>query len=121
MKALPGWLSKKNGGAEEEGGAERPEVSQGIFALKVTKKTEVVRLKQTEHVKSEALILSQVTHPFIVSLYHRFQDERSLFLVEEFVQGGQLDSFIKKNGRLANETARFYAAQVTSPTCAAEC
>ena len=96
-------------------------MSQGIFALKVTKKTEVVRLKQTEHVKSEALILSQVTHPFIVSLYHRFQDERSLFLVEEFVQGGQLDSFIKKNGRLANETARFYAAQVTSPTCAAEC
>ena len=52
---------------------------------------EVLRLKQIEHVKSEALILSQVTHPFLVNLYHRFQDERSLFLVEEFVQGGQLD------------------------------
>ena len=113
VKGLPAYLTKKNAGAEwTDQELDRPEVSAGIFALKVTRKTEVVRLKQAEHVKSEALILSQVTHPFIVNLYHRFQDERSLYLLEEFVQGGQLDRFIKTNGRLSNETARFYAAQV---------
>jgi len=111
VKTLPGWLASKNASGEELD-KERPEVSGGIFALKVMRKTEVLRLKQIEHVKSEALILSQVTHPFLVNLYHRFQDERSLFLVEEFVQGGQLDRFIQKNGRLSNETTRFYAAQV---------
>ena len=110
VKALPTWLAGK--GLEEIDAEGRPECSAGIFALKVTRKTEVVRLKQAEHVKSEALILSQVQHPFIVMLYHRFQDERSLYLLEEFVQGGQLDHFISRNGRLANETARFYAAQV---------
>jgi protein kinase X len=110
VKQMPAYLAKM--GLEEMDESGRPEVSAGIFALKVTRKTEVVRLKQAEHVKSEALILSQVTHPFIVMLYHRFQDERSLYLLEEFVQGGQLDHFISKNGRLANETARFYAAQV---------
>ena len=38
----------------------------------------------------EADILSRCCHPFIVTLYHRFQDERNLYLLEEFVQGGTL-------------------------------
>ena len=72
VKQMPAYLAKM--GLEEMDESGRPEVSAGIFALKVTRKTEVVRLKQAEHVKSEALILSQVTHPFIVMLYHCFLD-----------------------------------------------
>ncbi len=37
--------------------------------MKVLKKSEVVRLKQVEHVNSERQILSQLSHPFIVKLY----------------------------------------------------
>jgi len=92
--------------------ADAPEVALGIFALKVMKKTEVVRLKQVEHVRQEADILSSVRHPFIVMLYHRFQDERNLYLIEEFVQLGNLSTHIKKNHKLPNDTARFYAAQI---------
>ncbi len=40
-----------------------------FYAMKVLKKTEVVRLKQVEHINSEKQILSQVHFPFIVNLY----------------------------------------------------
>ena len=39
-----------------------------FFALKIMKKSEVVRLKQVEHIKNEKEILQDVNHPFIVVL-----------------------------------------------------
>jgi hypothetical protein len=44
-------------------------VTTRYYAMKVLKKSEVVRLKQVEHINSEKDILSQVRSPFIVSLY----------------------------------------------------
>ena len=38
------------------------------MALKMLKKTEIIRLKQIEHVKSEKKILEHIDHPFIVTL-----------------------------------------------------
>jgi hypothetical protein len=92
---------------EKEG---RPEAAAGIFVLKVIKKTEVVRLKQAEHVKSEALILSQVSHPFIVNLYHRFQDDRHLYLLEEFVQVRPSAATLSAGPRLCSCEPRFCGA-----------
>ena len=83
----------------------------GYFALKVIRKTEVVRLKQIEHVKNESLVHSHIAHPFITTLFHRYQDERNLHMVLEYVQGGTMHRFIQMNNRLPNETARFFAAQ----------
>ena len=37
--------------------------------MKIIRKTEVVRLKQSEHVKNEATILEKVHHPFVVNMY----------------------------------------------------
>ena len=42
--------------------------NQKIYALKMLKKTEIVRLNQVDHIKSEKKILQQVQHPFIVSM-----------------------------------------------------
>jgi len=39
-----------------------------FFALKMMKKSEVVRLKQVEHIMNEKAILMEVSHPFIVDL-----------------------------------------------------
>ena len=38
------------------------------FALKILTISEILRLKQVEHVRSEKTILSQVNHPFIVKM-----------------------------------------------------
>lgn len=39
-----------------------------VYALKMLKKTEVVRLNQVEHIKSEKEILQQIDYPFIVNM-----------------------------------------------------
>jgi len=82
------------------------------FAMKILKKSEVVRLKQVEHVNSERQILSQLGHPFIVKLYKSFQDETCLYMLLEYVIGGELFSHLRKAGRFSNEVTRFYAAEI---------
>ena len=42
------------------------------LALKCLKKSEIIRLKQIEHVKSEKSILERINHPFIVNLKGTF-------------------------------------------------
>ena len=86
--------------------------SNCYFALKIMKKSEVVRLKQVEHIKNEKEILSEVNHPFIVTLYCAFQDERNLYMLLEFIIGGELFTHLRKAGKFANDHTRFYAAQI---------
>ncbi|KAF9344434.1 hypothetical protein BGX34_005675 [Mortierella sp. NVP85] len=80
--------------------------------MKVLKKSEVVRLKQVEHINSEKQILSQVHFPFIVNLFTTFQDDRNLFMLLEYVIGGELFSHLRKAGRFTNDVTRFYAAEI---------
>jgi serine/threonine protein kinase len=76
------------------------------------KKSEIVRLRQVEHVKAEKQILSSISHPFIVNLYASWQDEHYLYMLMEYVIGGELFSQLRKVGRFSNETAKFYAAEI---------
>ena len=82
------------------------------FALKMMKKSEIIRLKQVEHIKTEKNILMSIHHPFIVNLYAHFKDEKTLYMLMEFVIGGELFSQLRKVGRFSNDTARFYAAEI---------
>ena len=88
------------------------DASRTAMALKMLKKTEVIRLKQVEHVRSEKEILMSIDHPFIVTLVAAFQDERRLYMLMEYVNGGELFSYLRKQGRLSIEAARFYAAEI---------
>jgi len=83
-----------------------------VFALKMLKKEEVIRLKQVDHIKSEKQILSRLSHPYIVSLYSAFQDSLYLLMLMEYVIGGELFSQLRKVGRFSNATARFYAQEI---------
>lgn len=82
------------------------------FALKMLKKTEVIRLKQVQHVKAEKDILMMIEHPFIVNLVSTFQDDKRLYMLMEFVNGGELFSYLRREGRLSLEFARFYSAEI---------
>jgi len=91
----------------------RHTASQKFFALKILKKSEVIYLKQVDHVKTEKKILEEIDHPFIVNLSGAFQDDKNLYLLLEYVIGGEFFSHLRKAGRFPNDTARFYAAQVS--------
>jgi len=91
---------------------EKSHAQSCFFALKIMKKSEILRLKQTEHVLSERSILRAIQHPFIVFAYHGFQDERNVYMVLDYVAGGMLISHLRKEGKFAPDNTRFYAAQI---------
>ena len=87
-------------------------------ALKVMKKSEVVRLKQVEHTINEKTILEQLRHPFLVHLFGVFQDSQNLYLVLEYVQGGELFTYLRKSG-VSNDApiVRFCCNSATQCNC----
>jgi len=76
------------------------------------KKAEILRLKQVDHIISENTILSNISHPFLIKMLGFSQDERFLYFVLEYVQGGELFTYLRNKGKLENEEAQLYAAQV---------
>jgi len=83
------------------------------WAIKMLKKSEVIRLQQVEHMVSEKTILAALSHPFIVTLAGTFQDARYLYMVLEYVVGGEFFTHLRNAQRLDNNNAKFYAAQVS--------
>ncbi|KAJ3328080.1 camp-dependent protein kinase catalytic subunit [Blyttiomyces sp. JEL0837] len=83
------------------------------FAMKVLRKNDIVKMKQVEHTINEKSILEQLKFPFLVSMLGTFQDSSNVYFVLEYVQGGELFSYLRRSGRFPNHVARFYAAQVT--------
>ncbi|KFA48636.1 hypothetical protein S40293_04537 [Stachybotrys chartarum IBT 40293] len=84
-----------------------------VYALKILRKTEVVRLKQIDHVRHERAVLADVVgHPFITSLLASFSDADSLYMLLDYVPGGELFSYLRKFRRFAEPAARFYAAEI---------
>ena len=82
------------------------------FALKILKKQEILRMKQVDHILSESSILSEVHHPFVVNMLKGFQDDDRLYLLFEFVVGGELFSHLRKAGKFPNDVAKFYSSEV---------
>jgi len=70
-------------------------------------------MKQVEHTNDERKMLQEVKHPFLVTLWGTFQDSRNLYMVMDFVEGGELFSLLRKSQRFPNPVAKFYAAEVT--------
>ena len=82
------------------------------YALKQLSKREIIGHHQVEGVIREKNIMASLDHPFVVNLVSTFQDERSLFMLIELVQGGELFSVIHTETRdgIPNGNSRFYAA-----------
>lgn len=87
-------------------------VNARFYAMKVLKKTEVIRLKQVEHTNNEKHILEAVAHPFLVNMWGTFQDSVNLFMVMDYVPGGELFSVLRRSQRFPDHVAKFYAAEV---------
>lgn len=70
------------------------------FAMKILRKSDIVAMKQEKHTISERNVLCLLKqHPFIVSLYRAYQDRKFLYMLLEFVPGGELFTLLRKMGR----------------------
>ena len=68
-----------------------------FYAVKVLKKQQVVKMKQVEHTNDERRMLQEVKHPFLITLWGTFQDSKNLYMVMDFVEGGELFSLLRKS------------------------
>ncbi|CAO3629230.1 unnamed protein product [Cunninghamella blakesleeana] len=82
------------------------------YAMKVLKKTEVVRLKQVEHTNNEKHILELVAHPFLVNMWGTFQDDSNLYMVLDYIAGGEMFSLLRRSQKFPDHVAKFYAGEV---------
>ncbi|KAJ9647581.1 uncharacterized protein PV06_00292 [Exophiala oligosperma] len=85
-----------------------------VFALKVLKKVDVIKLKQVEHVRNERDVLAAVAgHPFITTLITSFSDDTSLYMLLDYTPGGEIFSYLRRARRFPFATVQFYAAEIT--------
>mmetsp|Transcript_11638 Transcript_11638/g.43383 ORF Transcript_11638/g.43383 Transcript_11638/m.43383 type:complete len:535 (-) Transcript_11638:259-1863(-) len=88
-------------------------VAAKFCALKSMSKTQVIFKGKAAQVAEECRILNRVhTHPFILTQLKAFQTSTHLHLMTELAVNGDLYSHLRKRGRFAEATARFYAAEV---------
>ncbi|MCO5598837.1 hypothetical protein L7F22_052936 [Adiantum nelumboides] len=93
----------------------RKRTTGDYFAIKVLKKSDMIAKNQITNVKAERMILmTQTQSPFVVKLFFTFQSSESLFLVMEYLPGGDLANLVKALGTLSEDWTRQFVAEVVN-------
>ena len=88
------------------------QISTGdIVAIKKMRKEDMLNKNQLMHVRTEKEIMT-ASNPWIVKLKYSFQDDYYLYLVMEFLPGGDLMNLLMKKEILTEDEARFYTAEM---------
>jgi len=83
-----------------------------IYAMKVLRKEAIIARKQVAHTRAEKSILQKIQHPFIVRLHYAFQTKDKLYMILDYINGGELFYHLKKEGRFPENRVKFYAAEI---------
>lgn len=86
--------------------------SNTFYALKTMSIKRVIESKQVEHVRNEKNILTRINHPFLVRLQWTTHTNALLYLLLEYLPGGELFQMMRKNEKFDAKTAIFYASEV---------
>ncbi|RWR82361.1 serine/threonine-protein kinase tricorner [Cinnamomum micranthum f. kanehirae] len=89
----------------------REKTTGTVYAMKKLKKSEMLRRGQVEHVKAERNLLAEVDSNCIVKLYCSFQDEEFLYLIMEFLPGGDVMTLLMRKDVLTEDDSRFYVGE----------
>jgi len=83
-----------------------------VYALKVLIKAAIIERNQVEHTIAEREILELIDHPFLMKLYWAFQTEQKLYLVMDYLRGGELFFHLKNERRFPESRSMLYAAEI---------
>ncbi|PKA51576.1 CBL-interacting protein kinase 32 [Apostasia shenzhenica] len=81
-------------------------------AIKILDKEKVLKNKMVEQIKREVATMKLIKHPHVVCLYEVMASKTRIFLVLEFVKGGELFDKIVNHGRMREDEARKYFQQL---------
>ncbi|KAF8645539.1 hypothetical protein AX16_007750 [Volvariella volvacea WC 439] len=82
-----------------------------VYAMKSLQKAEMLKRDQLAHVRAERDVLAESTSPWVVQLFYSFQDPLYLYLVMEFLPGGDLMTMLMKYDVFSEDVTRFYMAE----------
>ncbi|XP_069008506.1 ribosomal protein S6 kinase alpha-1 isoform X1 [Embiotoca jacksoni] len=82
-----------------------------LYAMKVLKKA-TLKVRDRVRTKMERDILADVNHPFVVKLHYAFQTEGKLYLILDFLRGGDLFTRLSKEVMFTEEDVKFYLAEL---------
>ncbi|XP_042213941.1 ribosomal protein S6 kinase alpha-2-like isoform X2 [Homarus americanus] len=82
-----------------------------LYAMKVLKKA-TLKVRDRVRTKMERDILADVNHPFVVKLHYAFQTEGKLYLILDFLRGGDLFTRLSKEIMFTEEDVKFYLAEL---------
>lgn len=83
-----------------------------LYAMKIIKKSEIMKYDLSEHIKLEKEILQKNRNRFLVKLKYAFQTPINIYLVMEYMSGGDLNQLLKKYRQFPENLAVFYAAEI---------
>lgn len=85
-----------------------------VYAMKVLRKDAIIKRRQVAHTQAERDILTKLKHPFIVNLNFAFQTKDKLFMILDFVNGGELFFHLKNEGRFSENRVKLYTAEIAA-------
>lgn len=86
--------------------------TDAYYALKSMSIKRVVESKQVDHVRNEKNILMKIDHPFLVRVQWTTHTNAALYLLLEYLPGGELFQLMRKREKFDAKTAIFYASEV---------
>jgi len=60
-----------------------------VYAMKILRKADMLEKEQVAHVRAERDVLVEADHQWVVKMYYSFQDPINLYLIMEFLPGGE--------------------------------
>ena len=83
-----------------------------LYAMKTLRKAALVKRNQLLHTKTERNILQNIQHPFLVNLKFAFQTPDKLYMVLEYMGGGELFHWLKQHRKFSETRGRLYASEI---------
>ena len=87
--------------------------SRQIYALKTLRKEALIRRNQLEHTATERNVLQHIRSPFLTQLHFAWQTAEKLYMVMDFLQGGELFHHLQREKRFAPDYCRLLTAEIT--------
>ena len=83
-----------------------------LYAMKILSKNQLKITHQEEHTMTERDLMVKLTSPFLVSIKFAFQDESKLYIVSDFMQGGDMFYHLHSEKNFTEPKAKFYLIEI---------
>ena len=84
-----------------------------LYAMKILNKSFLKKRHQEEHTKTERDLMVKINSPFVINIKFAFQDNSKLYIVTEFMQGGDMFFHLHEIGKFKEDRAKFYFIELT--------